>query len=56
MEIPKKELKQKCSYYNGRGKCAFWNQSKCIYDRGMIPFPYSCGVERQAEEEATRDP
>ena len=56
MEIPKKELKKKCSYYNGRGKCAFWNQLKCIYDRGMIPFPYSCGVESHAEEQATREP
>ena len=43
---------QKCVYYNGRGKCAFSNQSKCVYENGMVPFPYSCGVERQAEEEA----
>ena len=56
MSIPKEDLKQKCSYYNGRMKCAFWNQLKCIYDRGMIPFPYSCGVERRAEEQATREP
>lgn len=51
-----KELKQKCVYYNGRGKCAFWNQRKCIYDRGMVPFPYSCGVEARAEAEAMREP
>ena len=54
MSEPKIEkiLKQKCVYYNGRGKCAFCGQSKCIYDNGMVPFPYSCGVEIRAEEEA----
>ena len=43
---------KKCVYYNGRGKCAFSNQSKCVYDNGMVPFPYSCGVESRAEDEA----
>ncbi len=52
MAIPKEELKQKCVYYNGRGKCAFSSQSKCIYDKGMVPFPYSCRVEGRAEDEA----
>ena len=56
MAIPREELKQKCGYYNGRGKCAFWNQSKCIYDKGMVPFPYICGVEERAEAEAMREP
>jgi len=56
MTIPREELKQKCSYYNGRGKCAFWNQLKCIYDRGMVPFPYGCAVEERAEAEAMREP
>jgi len=52
MNKPKKELKQKCVYYNGRGKCAFWNQQKCIYDKGMVLFPYVCGVEGIEELEA----
>ena len=52
----KKELKQKCVYYNGRGKCAFWSQEKCIHDEGMVPFPYGCGVEARAETEAMREP
>ena len=54
MTEPKSEkvLTQKCVYYNGQGKCAFSNQSKCVYENGMVPFPYSCGVERQAEDEA----
>jgi len=56
MSIPKEELKQKCVYYNGRGKCAFWSQPKCIYDKGMVPFPYSCSVENYMEEQATREP
>ena len=43
---------QKCVYYNGRGKCAFSNQDKCVYDNGMVPFPYFCGVEDRAEYEA----
>ena len=51
-----KELKHKCPYYNGRRKCAFWNQEKCIYDRGMVPFPYNCSVEARAEAEAMREP
>lgn len=51
-----KGLRKKCSYYNGRGKCAFFSQQKCIYAGGMIPFPYSCGVEGRAEDEATREP
>lgn len=55
MTIPKKELKQRCTYYNGRGKCAFWNQSKCIYGNGMVPFPYSCSVEMRAENETMRE-
>ena len=56
MNIPKEELKQKCTYYNGRRKCAFFGQEKCIYDKGMVPFPYSCGVENYMEEQATREP
>lgn len=57
MTIPKKELKKKCSYYNGRGKCAaFWGQLKCIYDRGMVPFPYICDVERREEDQSMREP
>ena len=56
MSIPKGELKQKCSYYNGRMKCAFFGQGKCIYDKGMVPFPYDCGVECYMEEQATREP
>ncbi len=52
----KGELKQKCVYYNGRGKCAFWSQAKCIYDRGMAPFPYYCFVEARAEAEAMKEP
>lgn len=56
MTTPKKELKQKCTYYNGRGKCAFYNQSKCIYSNGMVLFPYVCGVEIRAENEAMREP
>lgn len=56
MTMPKKELKQKCAYYNGRGKCAIWSQEKCIYDRGMVPFPYDCGVEARMEAEAMREP
>ena len=56
-DLPKKEeLKQKCSYYNGRMKCAFFGQEKCVYDKGMVPFPYICGVESQMEEQATREP
>ncbi len=55
MSIPKEELKQKCSYYNGRKKCAFFGQEKCIYDNGMVPFPYICGVESQMEEQATEE-
>ena len=51
-DVTEKTLTQKCPYYNGRGKCAFCGQSKCVYDKGMVPFPYSCGVERQMEEEA----
>ena len=54
--IPKEELKQKCVYYNGRMKCAFFGQLKCVYDKGMVPFPYFCGVERQMEEQAMREP
>jgi hypothetical protein len=56
MSIPKEELKQKCGYYNGRMKCAFFGQEKCVYDKGMVPFPYICGVESQMEEQATREP
>ncbi len=56
MGIPKKELRQKCAYYNGRKKCAFFGQEKCVYDNGMVPFPYICGVESRAEEQATREP
>jgi len=55
MSIAKEELKQKCVYYNGRGKCAFFSQSKCIHDKGMLPFPYSCVVEERAEDEAMRE-
>ena len=55
MTMVKEELKQKCVYYNGHGKCAFWSQPKCIYDRGMVPFPYSCPVEERAEAEAQRE-
>ena len=51
-DITKKTLTQKCSYYNGRGKCAFWDQSKCIYGKGLVPFPYVCGVEIRAEDQA----
>lgn len=51
-----KILKQKCTYYNGRGKCAFFSQEKCIHDRGMVPFPYGCSVEARAEAEAMREP
>lgn len=51
-----KILTKKCSYYNGRGKCAFWNVEECAYDEGMVPFPYVCGVEMQAEAEAMREP
>ena len=51
-DITKKTLYQKCPYYNGRGKCAFCGQSKCIYDKGMVPFHYGCGVEIRAENEA----
>ena len=54
--MEKKVLKQKCVYYNGRGKCAFWNQEKCVYDNGMVPFPYGCGVEARAEAEAMSEP
>ena len=46
------ELVQKCVYYNGHGKCAFCGQSKCIWDKGMVPFPYGCIVEARAEDEA----
>ena len=46
------ELVQKCPYYNGRGKCAFSGQSKCIHDKGMVPFPFICGVEERMENEA----
>ncbi len=52
MSSEKEILTQKCAYYNGRGKCAFWRQSKCIHDRGMVPFPYVCTVEERAEQEA----
>jgi len=54
MNKSKKELEQKCVYYNGRGKCAFWNQQKCIYDKGMVPFPYVCCVEEREEAEFMR--
>lgn len=47
-----KTLTQKCPYYNGRGKCAFYNQPKCIHDKGMVPFPYICRVNDRAEREA----
>ena len=47
-----KILTQKCTYYNGRGKCAFCGQTKCVYDKGMVPFPYYCGVEARMEEQA----
>ena len=51
-----KILTQKCPYYNGRGKCAIWGQGKCVYDNGMVPFPYSCGAEARMEAEAMREP
>jgi hypothetical protein len=51
MDKKEKILKQKCSYYNGRGRCAFWGQSKCIYDKGMVPFPYYCSVEARVENQ-----
>lgn len=50
--MEKSELTQKCVYYNGCGKCAFWSQPKCIFEQGMVPFPYSCPVEGRAENEA----
>ena len=56
MNIPKEDLKQKCVYYNGRMKCAFFGQEKCVHDKGMVPFPYSCSVEGRAEDEAMREP
>ena len=56
MSIPKEELKQKCAYYNGHMKCAFVGQKKCIYDNGMVPFPYFCSVESYMEEQATKEP
>ena len=31
-------LTQRCVYYNGRGKCAFWGQSKCVHKRGLVPI------------------
>ena len=52
MKNREKILTQKCVYYNGRGKCAFCSQSKCIYDKGLVPFPYVCGVDMQMEEQA----
>jgi len=55
-DLSREELKQKCVYYNGHGKCAFSSQQKCIYDRGMVPFPFYCGVEARAEAEAMREP
>lgn len=45
-------LVQKCVYYNGRGKCAFFGQEKCVWDNGMVEFPYACGVEMRMEEQA----
>ena len=50
--VDKKPLTQKCVYYNGRGKCAFHGQGKCIWDKGMVEFPYFCGVEARMEEQA----
>ena len=47
-----KVLYQKCVYYNGRGKCAFWNIRKCLHKKGMVPFPHVCGVEIQMEDAA----
>ena len=43
---------QKCVYYNGLGRCAFSSQSGCIHEYGLVPFPYACGVEERAENEA----
>ena len=49
---PKKLLTQRCTYYNGRGKCGFYGQAKCVWDKGMVEFPYYCGVEARMEEDA----
>ena len=46
-----KEFTQKCVYYQGRRKCAFWGQRECVYEKGMIPFPYACGVEARMEDD-----
>jgi len=51
-KLTRKVLTQKCAYYNGRGKCAFYGQEKCVYDKGMIPFPYACNVELYMEQQA----
>jgi hypothetical protein len=43
---------QRCVYYNGHGKCAFVGVRKCIFDNGMVPFPYFCMAEARMEDEA----
>ena len=47
-----KVLNQKCAYYNGRGNFAFYGVRECGFDDGMVPFPYFCGAESRAEDEA----
>jgi len=54
-ERKEKILRQKCVYYNGKGKCAFAGISRCIHPKGMIPFPYVCNVELQIENQWFRD-
>ena len=45
-------LAQKCVYYNGNAKCAFYGQEECVWENGMVEFPYFCGVESRMEEQA----
>ena len=52
MSEMKESLTKKCTYYNGRGKCAFVGQRECVWENGMLEFPYSCSVEIRMEEEA----
>ena len=52
MSETKEPLTKKCTYYNGRGKCAFYMQNECVWENGMVEFPYPCSVEIRMEEEA----
>jgi len=46
------EWMERCTYYQGRGKCAFHGQNKCVWDDGWVHVLRGCGVEDRMEYEA----